>query len=279
MRLALESLKCPPVNRTERNRSATVAELIGAFVGLAAVAMVQLIVTRRLELFSHPLWLDECFTSLIANDKSFSHMVAAVAAGVDTNPPTLYLILWPIARIFGSLSDTGLRAIAVIWMLAGMTGLYAICRRFFAPGPSAVAVLALWAHPLIIDQAFEGRYYAPWLALTVWFCYLQMIADHDEPAGRRVARYVLGIIATSIHYFGVIAMIMIGSADLLVHRRIKRIVPILIGLLAVAACVPFLFGQRAGLSIPTWIDPVSVSEIKDDFVAVLALHRRFSCCC
>jgi uncharacterized membrane protein len=219
-------------------------------------------------LFYHPLWLDETFTWRIANDPSFSHMLRAIAGGVDTNPPTLYLMLWPVARLFGSIDNTGLRVIAMLWMLAGMTGLYAICRRFFARGASAVAVLAVWAHPVIIDQAFEARYYAPWLALTAWFCYLQMLAGDDEPKSRRVVRYVLGILATSIHYFGVIAMVMIAATDLLIHRRIKRIIPVFIGLVAVAACAPFMLGQRASLSISTWIEPVSASDIRDDLVAI-----------
>jgi hypothetical protein len=223
---------------------------------------------RALDLFSHPLWLDETFTSMLVNDKSFTHMLSAIAAGVDTNPPTLYVMLWPIARAFGSLDETALRAIALVWMLLAVTGLYAICRSFFSRGASTVAALAIWAHPLIIDHAFEARFYGPWLALTVWFCYLQMLATDDEPKWRRVVRYVLAILATSAHYFGAFSMLLIAATDLLVHRRIKRILPAVAGLVAVALCAPLVLKQRAGLSISTWIEPFSLSEFKADLVAV-----------
>ncbi|MBC8106220.1 MAG: glycosyltransferase family 39 protein [Anaerolineae bacterium] len=255
---------------SHRQQSARPAELFVAFFALCVVVLAQVIGTRCLDLFNHPLWLDETFTSRIANDPSFSHVITAVAGGVDTNPPTLYLALWPIARVFGSLGNIELRVFALLSMLAAMTGLYAICRRVFARGPSAVAVLAVWAHPMIIEQAFEARFYAPWLALTVWFCYLQMRADDDaiEPASRWIVRYVLGVLATSIHYFGVITMVMIAVTDFVVYRRFKRLMPALIGMLVVAACFPFVRGQRASLSIPTWIDPVNASEIKDALVSV-----------
>lgn len=243
-------------------------ELISFFAALAILACVQIAGARALDLFSHPLWLDECFTSLLANDKSFSHMLSAIAAGVDTNPPTLYLILWPIARVLGTMNEVALRIIALIWMLAAVTGLYAICRRFFGRGPSAVAALAVWAHPLIIDHAFEARFYGPWLALTVWFCYLQLDASAKQSSARRVARYILGIGATSIHYFGVIAMLLIAAGDLLAHRRIKRLGPFVAGLAVVALCTPLLLKQRAGLSIATWIEPFTISEFKADLVAV-----------
>ncbi|HVT89702.1 MAG TPA: glycosyltransferase family 39 protein [Tepidisphaeraceae bacterium] len=251
-----------------RRQSVSAFELISIFVALAAVALLQLTVTRCFDLFYHPLWLDEVFTSRMANDPSFAHLFRALAHGFDTNPPTLYLMLWPIARMLDVIDNSHLRLFAMLWMLFGMTGLYAICRRFFTRGPCIVAVLAVWAHPLIIDQGFEARFYAPWLALTVWFCYLQMLATDDEPKPRLIARYVLGILATAIHYFGAIAMFMIAAADFLIHRKIKRIIPSLLGMLAIIACLPLMRGQRANLSIPTWIEPSTASDIRDDIVAI-----------
>ncbi|HEY7086558.1 MAG TPA: glycosyltransferase family 39 protein [Tepidisphaeraceae bacterium] len=230
--------------------------------------MAQVFAARCQDLFGRAPWLDETITSLIVNDKSFSHMVSAISTGVDTNPPTFYLILWPIARMFGPLSDTALRAIALASMLAAVTGVYGICRLFFGRLPSAVAALAVWAHPLIVEHAFQARCYAPWLAVTVWFCYLQIQARDDEPAARRIARYILAIFATTMHYFGFIAMVLIGAADFLVHRRVRRIVPVAVGIAALVACVPLVIKQRAGLSVGSWIDPFSAAQFKDDLVAL-----------
>lgn len=256
------------MNSANRCKAASSAELIGAFVVLGAVTMIQLVGLRCLDLFSHPLWLDETITWRVANDTSFWHLLTGIAAGTETHPPTLYLVLWPLARLLGGLGNTELRVIALIWMLLGMTGLYAICRRFFARGPSIVAVLAVWAHPLIIDHAFETRFYSPWVALTAWFCYLQLRADDDEPTPRRVARYLLAIFATSIHYFGVISMGLMAVTDLLVHRRIKRVIPAMLGFAVVACFLPLIHGQRAGLSIPTWIERAGPMQLKNTLIAV-----------
>src|SRR3954471_13302697 len=81
-------------NAPQHHPRPTWQELAGAFVLFAMIAIIQLIGTRRLEVISHPLWLDETFTARIANDASFTHMIDAVKHGFDTNPPTLYLMYW-----------------------------------------------------------------------------------------------------------------------------------------------------------------------------------------
>jgi hypothetical protein len=56
--------------------------------------------------------------------------------------------------------------------------------------------------------------------------------------------------------------------DLLVHRRFKRIIPGIAALAAILLCAVLVFEQRRGLSVPTWIDPLSASQIKDAVYAI-----------
>jgi uncharacterized membrane protein len=257
----------PRMNRTDRIPAMSLAEAAAALLGLTLLAAAQLIAARCTDLLSHPLWLDEVITARLVNDPSFTHMFKALASGVDTQPPVFYLLVWPIARVAGSLDNVALRAISLGSVLLGMVGAYAICRRYFGRTASAIAMLALWAHPMVIDQAFQARFYGPWLALTIWFCYLQLGAD-GETRAHRVARWIIAILAATMHYFGAISVGLIMLTDLLVHRRFKRIIPGIAALAAILLCAVLVFQQRRGLSVPTWIEPLSASQIKDVIYAM-----------
>src|SRR3954470_2017342 len=103
-------------------------ELVACFVALSVLVILQILSSGTIHLLTHPLWLDECLTELIANDPSFTHAMQAIRGGVETNPPTFYLFLWPLGKLLGGWSATSLRLFAAGSMLLAMTGLYAICR-------------------------------------------------------------------------------------------------------------------------------------------------------
>src|SRR5215216_6182607 len=86
---------------TEQASGASIIELALVSLGLFVLLAVELLVTGTRIVFYHPLWLDECLTQLLATDPSFPHLIAAIRGGVETNPPTMYLFLWPLARLFG----------------------------------------------------------------------------------------------------------------------------------------------------------------------------------
>src|SRR3954454_2405082 len=112
---------------SQSRRGASIIELAAVFAGLAVLLTVQLLIAGLRDVLSHPLWLDECLTQLLATDASFPHALAAIRGGVETNPPTLYLILWPLAHIVGG-DVVFLRTFAAIAMLLALVGIYAICR-------------------------------------------------------------------------------------------------------------------------------------------------------
>jgi len=124
------------------SRGASYLELAIVFTALAVMMTAQLAATRMTFLLYHPLWLDECLTQLLATDPSFRHALAAIRGGVETNPPTLYFFLWPLARILGG-DVVMLRGFAGASMLLALVGVYAICRRLFDRVPSIIGMLVL----------------------------------------------------------------------------------------------------------------------------------------
>jgi hypothetical protein len=249
-------------------------ELLVAWVLLTAALLVQLLGTRQLDLFRHGLWLDETITWLITNDASFPHAIAAVRGGVDTNPPTVYALLWPMARALGGLDEIGLHVFSFLSVTIALTGLCAICRRFFDPLPSALGALVAAAHPTVLGQALEARFYGAWLAATVWFAYAQMISGDSANRGATVGRCALGVMAATIHWFGAIAVAMIVVTDLIAHHNpsrllLRRALPGICAMVALAACAPFYLGQRAGLTVVSWIDPLTLADIKRELTQAL----------
>ena len=252
----------------------TARELLIAWVLLTAALVIQLLGTNQLDLFGHGLWLDETITWLITNDRSFGHALAAVHGGVDTNPPTMYLLLWPVARMVGGLNEVGLHTVSFLSVTLALAGLYAICRRCFDPLPSALGALVVGAHPTVLGQAYEARFYGAWLAATVWFAYGQVISGDSPQRRATIGRCVLGVLAATIHWFGAIAVAMILFTDLILHRRpaqllIRRALPGVCAAVVLLACIPFYLGQRSGLTVPTWIDPLSLSDIKRELTQAL----------
>src|SRR5271157_1482305 len=57
--------------------------------GLAA----QIIMTGAQVSLRAPFWMDEIASELLGTDPSFRHMVRALTAGVDANPPAFVLLL------------------------------------------------------------------------------------------------------------------------------------------------------------------------------------------
>ena len=239
-------------------------EVVVFAIAFLALTFAQLTLSRTFNLFTHPLWLDETITWLIANDPSFSHAMNAIRGGVDTNPPALYFVLWPIARLTGGLNEVGLRVASLTSVWLAIVGAYATCRRFFDRPTSIIGALALWSHPLVMNYAFEARFYGPWLALAVWYAYARLDAREDDPWSRVMLRILLAVALTTIHWFGILSLLLIEAGDLLVHRRVslRRFLPAACGFAAVIACLPFLIGQRADLSVKTWIDPPTLSTAK-----------------
>lgn len=260
-----------------QHREAGVIELAISALAVAAIIGVELWISQAWRLIGHYLWLDEVLTWLLAGDPSWSHWLSALRGGVDTNPPGLYLQVKAAGVLAGGLTVGVLRWVALIWTGLSVWGVYAVLRRGVGIWAAAAGGFLVAAYPLVADHMLEGRFYMPMLGLAVWCCYF--LAGLPRTRWPRFMQLMLGITAVglcTIHYFGVIALSVAVLGQWWADQRrwkmkLRAYWPVLAGPAALAACIPLLLGQRAGLSVSTWVDPLNVEQGKDYVKDLLAI--------
>jgi hypothetical protein len=248
-----------PETRTEESvRNVTAREIMVVVLGLIALLLAQLCVTGSFTLFDRYLWLDEIHTHLLVTDPQLAHAAAALATGADFNPPGLYLMLRGL-DVFTGGGPISWRLAAVGSVLAALLGTYLLVRQAVDRAAAIVAVIAVWSHPLVVFQAFEARFYAPWLAAAVWLAYsLARYSRQETGPSWRIAVAACSVAVCLIHYFGVISLVLVTAAHLAFNWRSTRdtlrlLAPLAVGPAALLACIPLYVGQRASLSVPTWM--------------------------
>jgi hypothetical protein len=210
-------------------------------------------------LFQRNFWVDELHTFALVSDPDFGHSMEALANCVDGSPPTFHVLLRGFTALTGGPSETTHRGFAFTCVLLALAGLYTHLRQVFTRAVSFTAVLAVWNHPLVLHNAFEARYYAPWLAALAWFAFFFCRARvHPRPLNSLLLA-ACAVLVCTVHYFGIFTLVLVTAFELLVHRpgRLARwtgLAAVSLGVLALVASTPFYLGQSAGLSRPTWIE-------------------------
>lgn len=275
----------------EAPRQVSVREALAVALGLVLLAAVQLCLTGSFSLFDRYLWLDEIHTHLLVTDPELAHAASALADGADFNPPGLYLMLRGLDVLTGG-GPISWRVAAVGSALAALLGIYLMVRQAVDRAAAAIAVIVVWSHPLVVFQAFEARFYAPWLAAAVWLAY-SLAGYSREESGPfwRVAVAVCSVAVCLIHYFGVISLVLVTVAHLAFNwrstrHRLQLLAALSAGPAALLGCIPLYLGQRASLSVPTWMpDPTwhsTLGFLHDVFlfpilaVMIAAAGRYFS---
>jgi hypothetical protein len=241
-------------------------ELAAVLLGLLLVSALQLATFRSTSLFSRHFWFDELHTLALVADPDWLHSLRALAGGADFNPPTYFLLLRAFTLPLGGPSEVTLRLFAFLSVLAGLVGLYLLLRRSWSGLVSGVAVLVVWSHPPLPSYAFEARPYGAWFAASVWFAYLLVCTRTSPRLVLKLALALCAVLLCSLHYFGVIALALIAGGEFLFRRAPARArwagpAACLAGMLTTAACVPLVRVQRATLTVPTWIDPPTLTGI------------------
>jgi hypothetical protein len=239
---------------------------------LIVLIAVQLGLAGGFSLFWRHLWLDEMYTQSLVADPDLSHMLAALRGGVETHPPTFYLIVRGFTGFMGNTGETTLRGFALLAVGVGLIGVYLTLRLTYPPLVALTAVLALWSHPLVQRYAFEARVYGIWLAAVAWFAYALAAARF---AGPRPAILVLlaitSVLLCTLHYFGIIALALMLGAHLCWVRSLRW--PVLLaaaaGPMALLACTPFLLGQREAVTVATWVKTPDLADVGRFLLSVL----------
>ena len=242
-------------------------ELAVVFAAIAVTILVLPLIGAG-ALWTRPLWLDELVTTFLVSQRSPATMVALIARGGDWNPPLLHLILWPIARAAGGMPPALLRSVAVVFAALALLFTYAILRRRFTVSAAASGVLAVAGHTVVIAQAFEGRFYAPWMLFAAGYAWSLGLVNARRPWMRDVTQAVFAALLCTIHWFGVFSLGLMMAAAYLSLRQSWResfrlFLPSGVGILALLACVPLAMSQRAGATSVLWVFPLSTRQIAD----------------
>jgi hypothetical protein len=230
-------------------------ELACVVCGLAALMAVQLLLSGGGYLFVRHFWLDEIYTHTLVT-RPLEQSLRALAGGVETHPPTFYLLLRLFTSVFGD-SEAALRSFALLSILAALVGIYVSLRQAFSPSASLLATLLVWCHPLVLSHAFEARCYGPWLAGTVWFAYF--LARARDGTGGPLNTYLVAassVFVCTIHYFGIITVALVTGFELWLHRgrgtRWAGLAAVTAGPVSLLLCVPLVLAQRSAITVPTW---------------------------
>ena len=206
-----------------------------------------------------PFWLDEVATYLVAGTQSLPESIRRLAAGADSNPPTAFFLYRLVALVAGGLSPITARVVAAACVVGALTTVYLLLRDEFSPWPAALGAMAVWAQQVVMHAAFDARFYGPLLLASGCLFLTLLRTVRREPT--LVSAVCLGLVSAvlcTIHYFGILTWgVAIGTVVLFGPgswvATVRRLLPSIAGPLALAACAPLYFGQRASITIPTWM--------------------------
>jgi len=164
---------------------------------------------------SASFWRDEAAT-LTATKRSLPEMVRMLAH-VDAVHGAYYLLMWPLAHVFGA-SEFVMRLPSAIGMAAAACGTAVIGRRLGRWQTGLLAGLVFAALPMTSRYGQEARSYALVTAVAVLASYL-LVKAMDEPCSRLAVEYGLSLVALGfLNMFGLL-LIPAHAITLAVARR------------------------------------------------------------
>lgn len=218
-------------------------------------------------LLQRDLWMDEVHSWLLLTAPSQEYMLEALADGADFNPPGWYLTSRWLTSAPGLRSESVFRLLSLAWMTLAFAAVWIVLARRYCRRASFIAVVAAAAHPLVIYQSTEIRFYSFWCMTVLW-----LVASLDwKPVAptaktiRIISCCLLSILTVTTHYFGIISVGLVcfpAAIRLIRHRQgvTSLLITLLPAMIALVAVVPYLKGQRAALTRPTWISPPTISD-------------------
>jgi hypothetical protein len=236
-----------------------------ALAGLAFIVL-EIAALGAWAMVTRPFWLDEISTYLVAGTQSLPESLRSLAAGADYNPPAAFFLYRAVGLLAGGLSPVTARVVAAVCVIGALTTVYILLRDQFSPWAAAIGTLAVWAQQVVMHAAFEARFYGPLLlASGLLLLALRRTVRREPTPASAVWLAVVSMAVCTVHYFGILTW-GIGVATVLLFApgsratTMRRLLPAIAGPLALAACAPLYFGQKATLTVPTWIPDLTVIE-------------------
>ena len=252
------------------SRRVTGREVLIVLVVLAVAIATRPTMFDGAALWTKRFWLDEqcCTMYPIYDASSFFDLFGTVKRS-EVGPPLMHMIVWTVGKITGSLSPTVVRSVMLVSVAASLLLLWVVLRRRFSITATAAAVIAVAGHGLVLQHAFDGRFYGPWLFFAVGYAWALGL-DSDKPNSRRrdVAVALFSLFLCTIHWFGVISLGLMAMGAVAAHGRrwkegLRLVAPGVVGLVALAALIPMLLFQlRVGGEDILWVPPLNAAQVK-----------------
>lgn len=237
----------------------------------AALLLVVLLVlaTRLVGIQSRPIWYDEAFSVLLAEQGPEAILSGTLAADADSSaaeehPPAYYFLLWGWIQLFGG-SLIAVRLLSVILSLGTIAFLYGIAHHLFDEQTALAAAFLAALLPFQIHYGVEIRMYgllAFWLTLaTLAMLKRQWILFSLATA---LAQYTHNLAA---FYLIPLALTPIFQRDWKTFRNLA-----LAGVAALGLYAPWLIQLPAQLSKVTssfWIEKPGVEKLFTLFLMYL----------
>lgn len=239
------------------------------FVATLIAALVVLVLLGGGVLWTRPFWMDEAATYFLTTEPSLAAMLRLVAAGGDWNPPALHLgIRAAMALTFvDAPTPVFMHSFSLVCVSGALLLTYAALRRRFSVAAGVAGVLALAAHSLVVEHAFEGRFYGPWLFFAVGVAWsLGVDADAIRSRRRDIAIAAFAVLLVAIHWYGVVSLALlcagaVAASDRPIRERLRLIAPAGIGLIVFVAMFPLALAQRRSAASVLWVPPLDVAQV------------------
>jgi mannosyltransferase len=150
-------------------------------------------------------WRDEADT-VSAVSRSLPQLMRMLGH-VDAVHGTYYLLLWPVARVFGT-GELATRLPSALAMAAAALGVSAIARKLGSRRAAWCAGLVFAVLPVVSEQGHDARPYAMVTAAAVLASYL-LIRALEDPRPRRFAGY--GASLALLGYLHLFALLLVAA--------------------------------------------------------------------
>ncbi len=238
---------------------------LGSFIAAAVLAAFYF--ATSIYIASHRVfWFDELFTIHIARLPDIKSIWTALGNGVDSLPPTYYMVVRLFGNLFGN-SEVAARLPSALALAAGLLLIFD-CARRLTDGLHGLIALSVATCSFLPYYGYEARSYAIYfmlsaLALWVWLC------TRDDKKSSAIFFGVVLCLGVTMHYYFVLCLVPYAIWEFLRGKRGQLASPKLIagfvGVIVPAALLaPIILSFSHKFSTGFWNRP-SLGELRAIF--------------
>jgi len=231
--------------------------------------LVLALAVRLVGIISRPIWYDEAFSVLLAEQGPSAILSGTLATDADSSaaeehPPAYYFLLWNWIRLFGS-SLISIRMLSVILSIGIILCIYKIAIHLF---DSSTALIAVFFSAILPFQIHFGQEIRMYTLLTFWLC----LATLAFLKRRWIVFSIAAALAQYTHNLAVFYLIPLAFTPVF-HKDWKTLRSLtLAGFAAIVMYSPWLTqlpAQVAKVTSNFWIEKPGIEKIFTLFLIYL----------